>query len=160
MNIDGKMYQSLYDALTRQGYLLEGLRMEFIRPSSVPFPLQGLSIYARVEAGERWELREMVEKIMLDNGIIPSLPALPAMTKLPPLKAAVDLIPAGDKACLDIVTKIRVSDPYLIDEVYNTISMEHSQTSRYSEEMPAETGEPLAVFDLKMASRYLGKLDD
>jgi hypothetical protein len=150
--MDQGLWQALYDTVFRQGYLFDALAADFITPRAAP--MHGVSAWLQREAEERWEIAEKIKKKMVKYGAAPISPAIPAIS--PQKKeGAMQVIMAGDKACLDAAMALVSSGCKNIQHIYyEGIGKQYDETQKYFALFPAKDPVAQSAFDREMWHNY------
>lgn len=151
--MDQGLWQTMYEHVVRQGYLLDAMASEFINSS--PTPMHGVAAWLQCEAEERWEIAEKIKKKMVKYGAAPISPAIPAISPQKP-EGAMQVIMAGEAACLTAAHDLLASGCKHIQHIYYMcIGKQHDETKEYFAMFPAGNAAGQAEFDRKMWRKYV-----
>lgn len=152
--MDQGLWQALYDAVVRQGYLLDALASDFSNSSPMPMPMHGVARWLQCEAAERLEIAGKIKKKMVKYGAAPISPAIPAIAPQKP-EGAMQVIMAGDAACLAAAHALLAAGCKHIQHIYyDGIGKQHDETREYFALFPAGNAAGQAEFDRKMWRKY------
>ena len=149
--MDQGLWQAMYEAAVRQGYLLDALASEFV--NSTPAPMHGVAAWLRHEAEQRWKICKKIRKKMIKYGAAPVSPAIPAISPAKP-QGAMQQIMAGETASLAAASALLSSGCKHIAHIYYDVGKEHDETQEYFGMFPAQAGDALAKFDRQMWCKY------
>ena len=150
--MDQGLWQAVYEAVVRQGYLLDAIASEFA--NSTPTPMLGVAAWLQCEAEERWEIAEKIKKKMVKYGAAPISHAIPAISPQKP-EGAMQVIMAGEAACLAAAHALLSSGCKHIQHIYyEGIGKQHDETKEYFAMFPAKDAAAQSEFDRKMWHKY------
>lgn len=150
--MDQGLWQALYEAVFRQGYLLDAIASEFI--NSTPTPMHGVARWLQCEAEERWKIAKKIKKKMVKYGAAPISPAIPSISQQKP-EGAMQIIMTGETACLDAAHCLLASGCKHIQHIYyEDIGKQHDETKGYFTMFPAKDHVAQSEFDRKMWHKY------